>query len=148
MSFDIASILVAMTLSMVTMALALFAVMDGANRAAKFAQVSAGLQACGWMLLLASGSVVPLSTMDIILSTLSMAFISGSFACSAAAFELWAGRKAIFKIPAVLGIFLTVGYAVGFANYAFRVGWANGLLALQMVFIVVTLGSGANLQVV
>lgn len=44
MSFDIASILVAMTLTMVTMALALFAVMDGADRAARLAQVSAGLQ--------------------------------------------------------------------------------------------------------
>lgn len=139
MSFDIASILVAMTLSMVTMALALFAVTDGANRAAGFAQVSAGLQACGWLLLLASGSAAPLSTMDVILSTLSMACISGSFACSAAAFELWAGRKVIYKTPAVLGIVLTVGYAVGFANYAFRVGWANGLLALQMLFIIVTL---------
>lgn len=139
MSFDIASILVAMTLSMVTMALALFAVMDGANRAARFAQVSAGAQACGWLLLLASGSAAPLSTTDVILSTLSMACISGSFACSAAAFELWAGRKAIHKTPAVLGIFLTIGYAVGFADYAFRVGWANGLLALQMVFVVVTL---------
>jgi len=139
MSFDIASILVAMTLTMVTMALALFAVMDGADRAARFAQVSAGLQACGWSLLLASGSVAPYSIGDVILSTLSMACISGSFACSAAAFELWAGRKAIDKTPAVLAIFLTLGYAVGFADYAFRVGWANGLLALQMAFIVVTL---------
>jgi len=139
MSFDIASILVAMTLTMVTMALALFAVMDGADRAARCAQVSAGLQACGWSLLLASGAVAPLSMSDVILSTLSMACISGSFACSAAAFELWAGRKAIAKTPAVLALCLTAGYAVGFANYAFRVGWANGLLALQMAFIVVTL---------
>ncbi len=139
MSFDIASILVAMTLSMVTMALALFAVMDGANRAARFAQISVGSQACGWLLLLASGAVAPLSTTDVILSTLSMAFISGSSVCSAAAFELWTGRKAIYKTPAVLGIFLTVGYAVGFSDYAFRVGWANGLLALQMAFIIVTL---------
>jgi diguanylate cyclase (GGDEF)-like protein len=139
MSFDIASIMAAMTLTMVTMALALFAVMDGANRAARFAQVSAGLQAGGWLLLLASGSAAPLSTADVTLSTLSMAGISASFACSAAAFELWAGRKAIYKTPAVLGIFLTVGYAAGFGNYAFRVGWANGLLALQMAFIVVTL---------
>jgi diguanylate cyclase (GGDEF)-like protein len=139
MSFDIASILVAMTLGMITMALALFAVMDGGNRAARFAQVSAGMQACGWVLLLASGLPAPLSSADVILSSLSMAFISGSFACSAAAFELWAGRTAIHKTPAVMGIFLTVGYAAGFADYAFRVGWANGLLALQMVFITVTL---------
>lgn len=139
MSFDVSSILVAMTLTMVTMALALFAVMDGADRAARFAQVSAGLQACGWVLLLASGSAKPLSAIDVILSTLSMACISGSFACSAAAFELWAGRKAINKTPTILGIFLTFGYAAGFANYALRVGWSNGLLALQMAFIVVTL---------
>lgn len=139
MSFDIASILVAMTLSMVTMALALFALMDGANRAARFAQFSAGSQACGWLLLLASGDATPLSGADVILSSLSMACISASFACSAAAFELWAGRKVLYKTPAVLGIFLTVGYAVGFSHYAFRVGWANGLLALQMLFIIITL---------
>lgn len=144
MSFDIASILAAMTLSMVTIALALFAVMDGANRAARFAQVSVGTQACGWLLLLASGSAAPLSAMDVILSTLSMAFISGSFACSAAAFELWGGRKTIYKTPAILGILLTVGYAAGFAHYSFRVGWANGLLALQMVFIIVTLFKRQN----
>lgn len=147
MPFDIASILVAMTLSMVTMALALFAVMDGANRAARFAQISVGSQACGWLLLLASGAAAPLSTTDVILSTLSMAFISGSFAYSAAAFELWAGRKEIYKTPAVLGILLTVGYAVGFADYAFRVGWANGLLALQMVFIIVTLLRKPNVPI-
>lgn len=139
MSFDIASILVAMTLSMTTMALALLAVMDGVNRTARLAQISAGSQACGWVLLLTSGLVTPLSSADVILSTLSMACISGSFACNGAAFDLWAGRTAIHKTPAVLALLLTVGYAVGFANYPFRVGWANGLLAVQMVFIAVTL---------
>jgi diguanylate cyclase (GGDEF)-like protein len=31
---------------------------------------------------------------------------------------------------------LPLGYGLGFASYPFRVGWANGLLTLQMAFVV------------
>lgn len=139
MSLNIASLLVAMTLSMLTMAVALTSVMGNVNRAARLAQSGAVLQATGWVLLLASGLMVPGGVADLTLSTLSMACISGGLACNAAAFELWCGRSAPARVPVMVAVVMTVGYAAGFSSYAFRVGWANGLLALQMALMIVTL---------
>lgn len=139
MQFDIASLFIAMTLSMLTMALALSSVMGKANRAARFARYGVMLQAAGWVLILASGLVPPGGTADFALSTLSMACISGSFACNAAAFELWCGRTAPGRAPAIVAVLMTAGYALLFPHYALRVGWANGLLALQMGLTVLAL---------
>jgi diguanylate cyclase len=139
MSLDIASLLVAMTLSMLVMAVALPSVMGDVNRAARLAQGGAVLQATGWVLLLASGLMAPGGAADLALSTLSMGCISGGLACNAAAFELWCGRTAPARAPAIVAVIMTVGYAAGFSNYAFRVGWANGLLAVQMALMIVTL---------
>lgn len=139
MSLDIASLLVAMTLSMLIMAVALTSVMGDVNRAARLAQGGAVLQAAGWILLLGSGLMVAGGPADFTLSSLSMACISGGLACNAAAFELWCGRTAPARAPAIVAGIMTVGYAAGFSNYAFRVGWANGLLAVQMALMIVTL---------
>lgn len=139
MSLDIASLLVAMTLSMLIMAVALTSVMGAVNRAARLAQGGAVLQATGWVLLLASGLMVAGGAADWTLSTLSMGCISGGLVCNAAAFELWCGRTAPTRAPAIVAVVMTAGYAAGFSNYAFRVGWANGLLALQMALMIVTL---------
>lgn len=139
MSLDIASLLVAMTLSMLAIALALTSVMGNVNRAARLAQSGAVLQATGWILLLGSGLMVPGGTADFALSTLSMGCISGGLVCNASAFELWCGRTERVRVPAVLAFIMTAGYAAGFSNYAFRVGWANGLLAVQMALMIVTL---------
>jgi len=147
MPFDVASILVAMTFSMLTMALALVSVMGSVNRAARFAQAGAVLQALGWVLLLLSSRAAPGSSMDFALSTLSMGCISGGLACNAAAFELWCGRSASVRIPALLAIAMTAGYGAGFSHYAFRVGWANGLLALQMVLMIASLARRAAVPV-
>ena len=139
MHLDIASLLVAMTLSMLAIALALASVMGNVNRAARLAQAGAVLQATGWILLLASGLMVAGGTADFALSTLSMGCISGGLVCNAAAFELWCGRTEPGRAPAILAFIMTVGYAAGFSSYAFRVGWANGLLAVQMALMMVTL---------
>ena len=139
MSLDIASLLVAMTLSMLAIALALTSVMGDVNRAARLAQSGAVLQATGWILLLGSGLMVPGGAADFSLSTLSMACISGGLACNAAAFELWCGRTEAARAPAILAFIMTVGYAAGFSSYPFRVGWANGLLAVQMALMMATL---------
>lgn len=147
MPFDVASILVAMTLSMLTMALALVSVMGSVNRAARYAQAGAVLQALGWVLLLLSSRLAPGTTADFALSTLSMGCISGGLACNAGAFELWCGRSAPDRIPALLAIVMTAGYAVGFSSYAFRVGWANGLLALQLALMIVSLARRAAVPV-
>ncbi|MDB5759202.1 MAG: hypothetical protein JWM30_2491 [Burkholderia sp.] len=137
---DIASLVLALTVSMITMAVALLAVMGQVNPAARRAQAGVCLQAIGWVLLLASDMALAGSWVDRLLSTLSMAGIAGGMALNATAFDLWCGRSASSRTPTVIAIVLTAGYCIGFSNYAFRVGWANGLLALQMTLVAVTLG--------
>lgn len=136
---DIASLLLALTISMLTMAVALPAVMGQVNAAARWAQVGVGLQALGWVLLLLSETSQAGSLTDRVLSTLSMAGIAGGMALNATAFDLWCGRTSSSRAPALIAIVLTAGYGIGFSSYAFRVGWANGLLALQMSLVVATL---------
>ena len=144
---DIASLLFALTTSMVTMAIALPAVMGRVNSAARRAQVGVILQAVGWALLLLSGIVEPGSLTDRTLSTLSMAGIAGGLALFATAFDLWCGRVAHERAPALIAVVLPLGYALGFSSYAFRVGWANGLLALQMGLVAATLWRAPSVPV-
>ena len=135
MHIDIRSLLLAMTIGMVTMAVALPAVMGRVDAPARRAQMGVVMQAAGWALLLASGVVVAGSWADRLLSTLAMAGISGGLALNATAFDLWCGRAAHDRAPALIAVLLTAGYGAGFSDYAFRVGWANGLLTLQMAFV-------------
>jgi len=139
MHIDIGSLLLAMTIGMVTMAVALPAVMGQVNAPARRAQIGVTLQASGWALLLASGLVEPGAWADRALSTFAMAGIAGGLALHATAFDLWCGRAAHDRAPALIAVMLTTGYGVGFSDYAFRVGWANGLLTLQMAFVAVAL---------
>ena len=132
MHIDIATLLIGMTVGMVTMAVALPAVMGRVNEAERRAQAGVMLQAAGWVLLLASGLVVPGSLFDRSLSTVAMAGLAGGLALNATAFDRWCGRAAHDRAPAIIAAILPVGYALGFSSYEFRVGWANGLLTLQM----------------
>jgi diguanylate cyclase (GGDEF)-like protein len=65
-----------------------------------------------------------------------MAGIAGGLALNTAAFDLWCGRAPRIVLPMVVAVVLTLGYGLGFASYRFRVGWANGLLVVQMAFLV------------
>ena len=139
MHIDIASLIIVLTISVLTIAVALPAVMGRVNPAARYAQLGVALQAAGWVLLLLSGQADPGALADRLLSTLSMACLAGGMACNASAFELWCGRITPSRTPLIIALLLTLGYAAGFSSYAFRVGWANGLLSLQMCLIALTL---------
>ncbi len=139
MHIDIATLLIGMTVCLVTMAVALPAVMGKVNEAARRAQAGVMLQATGWVLLLMSGLFTPGSMLDLAASSLAMAGLAGGLALNSTAFDLWCGRAAYSRAPAVIAVILPVGYAVGFSSYEFRVGWANGLLALQMALVAVAL---------
>lgn len=139
MRIDIATLLIGMTVCMVTMAVALPAVMGEVNAAARRAQFGVMLQATGWVLLLASGLTEPGAALDRATSTLAMAGFASGLALNAAAFDLWCGRAAHVGGPALIAAVLPLGYAIGFSDYAFRVGWANGLLTLQMALVAVAL---------
>ncbi len=136
MHLDIATLLFAMTVCMVTMAVALPAVMGRVNEPARRAQAGVVVQGLAWALLLASGLVESGSLTDRVLSTLAMTGITGGLALNSAAFDLWCGRDPQIRIPMLITIVLPLGYGLGFSSYPFRVGWANGLLTLQMAFVV------------
>ena len=139
MPIDIASLLLAVTINLVTMAATLPAVMGPVNSAARRAQAGVALQALGWALLLASNRVESGGALDRLLSTLSMAGLAGGLALLATAFDLWCGRSSHDRTHAVTAVIMPLGYAIGFSNYPFRVGWANGLLALQMAMMAAAL---------
>ena len=147
MSPDINSILLALTVSTLTMAVALPSVMGIVSAAAKQAQLGIALQAAGWVFLLLSGAVDANSWNDRALSTLAMAGIAGGLAFNAIAFHIWCGRATHPAAPAIIAVVMPLGYCIGFSSYAFRVGWANGLLALQMALIAATLGRKPELPV-
>jgi diguanylate cyclase len=139
MPTDIAALLFTLTLNMLTMAVALPSVMGRVNAAARRAQLGVGAQALGWVLLLLSGMVSNDVRADRVLSTLAMAGISGGLALNATAFDFWCGRTRHGLAPAFVAVLMTLGYGAGFSSYAFRVGWANGLLALEMALVAQTL---------
>ena len=136
MHLDIATLLFAMTVCMVAMAVALPAVMGRVNEAARRAQAGVVVQGIAWALLLTSGFAVKGSLTDRVLSTLAMAGIAGGLALNGAAFDLWCGRAARNRWPWLIALVLPLGYGLGFSSYPFRVGWANALLTLQMAFVV------------
>ena len=76
MHLDIATLLFAMTVCMVTMAVALPAVMGQVNAPARRAQAGVVFQGLAWALLLLSGLAAPGSLGDRTLSTLAMAVLS------------------------------------------------------------------------
>jgi diguanylate cyclase (GGDEF)-like protein len=137
MHLDITTLLFAMTVCMVTMAVALPAVMGQVDGPARLAQAGVVVQGVAWALLLLSGLPVSGSVTDRALSTLAMAGIAGGLALNAAAFDLWCGRSPQMRMPILIAVVMPLGYGLGFSSYPFRVGWANALLTLQMAFVVV-----------
>ena len=147
MHLDIATLLFAMTVCMVTMAVALPAVMGQVSAPARRAQAGVIVQGAAWSLLLLSGLVEHGGLADRVLSTLAMAGITGGLALNATAFDLWCGRQASNRAPVFITVLLPLGYCIGFASYPFRVGWANGLLTLQMAIVVVAVLRPPRVQV-
>ena len=147
MPLDIRTLLFAMTVCMVTMAVALPAVMGRVDAPARRAQAGVVVQGIGWALLLLSGLSSPGSLSDRVLSTLAMAGIAGGLALSAAAFDLWCGRSGKSRWPWLIAVVMPLGYGLGFSSYPFRVGWANALLTLQMALLVATVARKPAVEV-
>lgn len=136
---DVSTLFFGMTLNLSIMAVALPYFMGRVNRAARYAQAGVVLQTAGWICLLWSSTCAPGGWADHLLSVMSMGCVSGGMIFNAMAFELWYGRKARARVPAAIALLMTVGYGIGFSSYPFRVGWANGLLALQIATILAAL---------
>lgn len=139
MPIDLRTLLIALTINLLTMAVALPLVMGRESAPARRAQEGAALQAAGWVFILLSGLMPRGGLADQTLSTLSMASMSFSLALLASAFELWSGRPGRVRLQWLLAVLMPIGYTIGFSHYPFRVGWANGLLASQMLMIAATM---------
>lgn len=140
MLIDIRTLFVALMINLITMAVALPAVMGRVDAPARRAQAATGLQALGWVLILASGLVERNGSLDRLLSSLSMASLGASFAVLGSAFALWCGHKTQIGLTLVIALVMAGGYAVGFSSYPFRVGWANGWLSVQMLIVASIVG--------
>ena len=139
LKIDVPSLFIAMTLNLAIMAVALPYFMGRVNRAARCAQSGIVLQTIGWICLLSSSTFERGGWADHLLSTLAMGCVSSGMVFNAIAFQLWCGQKASVRVPAAIAAVMTVGYGIGYADYAFRVGWANGLLALQIATVILAL---------
>lgn len=139
LKIDVFSLFVAMTLNLCIMAVALPYFMGRVNRAARYAQSGIVLQTAGWISLFSSSAVMAGGWADQFLSTLAMACVSSGMVFNAMAFQIWCGRQISVRAPAIIAILMTTGYTIGFSDYPFRVGWANGLLALQIATVIVEL---------
>jgi hypothetical protein len=68
-----------------------------------------------------------------------MAFIGASFVLMWHAVAGWLGPRPGRGLPWMLAVMTPAGYGLGFPSYAFRVGWSNLGLALQMGLVCVAL---------
>ncbi|MNR76087.1 putative diguanylate cyclase YdaM [compost metagenome] len=128
-----------MTLNLCIMAVALPYFMGRVNRAARYAQTGIVLQTAGWISLFSSGAFTSGGWADHLLSTIAMGCVSSGMVFNAMAFQIWCGRDASARLPLAIAVLMTTGYSIGFSDYPFRVGWANGLLALQIATVIATL---------
>ena len=72
---------------------------------------------------------------DLLLSTLAMALVSASQWTLYRALENWLGRRPLRRLLALLAWLMPIGYALSFSRYEVRVGWANLLLAAQLLIV-------------
>ena len=135
MSLDVQTLLVTMMVNVIALSVALPAIMGWhVSRAARCAQGAAALQAAGWVsVTLAAGWY------DRPLSTLAMACLACGHALMWESYRGWLGPRPGRRLVWALALAVPVGYGLGFGHYAFRVGWANAGLALQLATVALVL---------
>jgi len=132
---DPSTLIVVNVANLLVMATALpFVMGQGLSPAAKDARISLFLNAAAWICMLAS-SLWYGQTPDRILSTVAMAFLCTSQWMIYRALENWLGPRPLRGLMWLLVWIMPVGYGLSFSSYQLRVGWANLLLAAQMLIV-------------
>ncbi|MET3603999.1 diguanylate cyclase (GGDEF)-like protein [Sphaerotilus sulfidivorans] len=143
MELDVRTLMVAFSVNLFAGAIALPTIM-GWRRigvAARHAVLASGLQALGWFCLVMS-TLARNEWPDRLLSTLAMGAMSASLVMLWRAIRLWTGhdqpggRSLGLIVLWMLTGLMTLGYGLGFSDYAWWVGLANGVLGLQMLMVV------------
>lgn len=124
---NIANLLVMAT----TLPIIMGAALSDAARAARRALM---VQALSWIALVVSGMVSG-SWLDWALSTFAMATISLANWLIYQAFEGWLGPRPWRRTLVVLLVAMPLGYTLAFSSYPVRVGWANLLIAAQILIL-------------
>lgn len=136
MELDVRTLMVVFTVNVFAVALALPAIMGWrVGPAARQAVLSTMLQAGGWFFLVLS-TFWRNQWQDQACSVLAMAGMSASLVLLWRSIGLWTSRPQQVWPMWVLTVLMTLGYGIGFENYPWRVGLANGVLGLQMLAIV------------
>ncbi|HQY75460.1 MAG TPA: GGDEF domain-containing protein [Rhodoferax sp.] len=129
------TVLLLTALNLGTVSVALPLIMGrGVSRAARLAQASLIAQTLGWVAIIASGFWAG-HWLDMAISTVSMACAGASNYLMFLALRAWLGRRVGEKLLIALVILMPLGYALSFSNYSVRVGWANFLLAAQLLLL-------------
>lgn len=100
------------------------------SRAARNMQASMLLQAVAWAAIIASSSL-----WDQTLSTLSIACNAAAQWMLYRALEEWLGPRPLRRVLLALVIAAPLGYTLGFGHYAWRVVWANFLMAAILCIV-------------
>ncbi|MBT9511007.1 MAG: GGDEF domain-containing protein [Acidovorax sp.] len=125
MPLDFLTLMAVMAANLFMISAALPLIMGrGVSRAARHVQASMLLQALAWAAIIASSSL-----WDQALSTLSIACNAAAQWMLYRALEDWLGPRPLPRVLLALVIAAPLGYTLGFGHYAWRVGWANALMA-------------------
>lgn len=131
MKLDFLTLMAVMAANLFAIAAALPLVMGrSVSQAARNVQASMLLQGVAWAAIIASSSV-----WDQALSTLSMACNAWAQWLLYRALREWLGARPFKRTLLALVCLMPLGYALGFGHYAFRVGWANFLMAAILVIV-------------
>lgn len=135
MQLDVETLLIVNAANVLVLALTLPRIMgQKLSPAANAARMSLVVQAIGWATLIASG-FWPEQWPDRPLSTISMGCLGGSHWLMFTALEGWLGPRPWRRTLLVTVVVLPLGYGLMFSSYPLRVGWANFLLAAQMLIL-------------
>jgi diguanylate cyclase (GGDEF)-like protein len=150
MTLDFNTLLVVNAVNLFLMSITLVAIMGRQlSSAAANAQTALIVQALGWLSFGVTGllgpkwqSYFPALVVSLyqmvgawLLPTFSVACTSASIWLMFRALQGWLGPRKGQRLMHTVAILGPVGYALSFDNYAVRVGWANGLLALQLLML-------------
>lgn len=131
LSLDVNTLLAAMLANVFAVALALPAVMGWrVSQPARHVQATALLQALAW-----GSFMLARPVHDRLFSTLWIALLGSSFVTTWRALHGWLGPRPGRRVLMAAAVLTPVGYGLGFDDYAFRVGWSNAGLALQMLIV-------------
>lgn len=135
MTLDLNTLLVVTVVNIVLLALVSPAVMGPRlSPAARSARGSLVVHAASWICMIAS-NFWPETWFDRVLSTLSVGGFAATNWLLLNALEYWLGARSFRRAIVFLCFVIPIGYFLGFGSYSLRVGWANFLLATQLLLL-------------